>query len=398
MTIPHRFDTPMTQPSAGPPHPHLRRWIGLLGLSVFAGCGHSEPFGSGDYSTDQPFSPTPPVQITLNHGQDQRAAWLPDGSGILYSTQLDGSVDNDVCLALLPPTGGRQRALTCNLTVRGTELTEAFDSPAPGADARLAYVAATGQRRAVIPDLQELSLATVANPVARTRLLGLPYTIPGGRSHGGISQIHWLGPNKLLYLGEAVTVITPCNGCEKDTVRSGLDAVTLNVDGSTAAPQAIAGTDYASGVSPGGSEDEVYYTIGGDTRVFHQTLSSGAVSVAHDFGGAGVARDIHVVGDRLAAVVGGRVHYADHPALGPTQWDSGGIVYLVNLSDGAEVSLTDPTELALYRRPRISPSGNQIVVERYQMILLDIRDQNGTLIGVDTTVARPADLYLLGQP
>jgi hypothetical protein len=207
-----------------------------------------------------------------------------------------------------------------------------------------------------------------------------------------------LGANQLLYLGEAVTLVTPCNGCEKDTVRSGLDAVTLSLDGSAATPQAVAGTSNASGVSPGGTEDEIYYTIGGDSRVFHQTISSGAVSVVHDFGAAGIARDVDVVGNSLAAVVGGRVHYADDPALGPTQWDSGGTVHLVNLSDGADVPLTDPAELGLYRRPRISPSGNQIVAERYPLVLLDVRDQNGTLIRVDTTVVRPGDLYLLGQP
>ena len=97
----------------------------------------------------------------------------------------------------------------------------------------------------------------------------------------------------------------------------------------------IAGTDLASGVSPGASEDEVYYTLNGDSRVYRKQLSSGDVTVVHDFGAAGFARDVHVVGNRMAAVVGGRVAFAPaDPSLGPTQWDSGGVVHVVNLQDG----------------------------------------------------------------
>jgi hypothetical protein len=49
-------------------------------------------------------------------------------------------------------------------------------------------------------------------------------------------------------------------------------------------PAAVPGIDLASGVSPGASADEVFYTIGGDTRVFHRVLSAGEMSLAHDFG------------------------------------------------------------------------------------------------------------------
>jgi hypothetical protein len=151
-------------------------------------------------------------------------------------------------------------------------------------------------------------------------------------------------------------------------------------------------------VSPGSGEDEIYYTLAGDTRVYHQVLSTGAVSVVHDFGPAGLARDVHVVGDRMTAVVGGRVHFTNDPLLGPTQWDSGGIVHLVNLQDGTDLTIDDPDQLGLFRRPQISPAGSEIVVERHQVILTEIRDENGSLLAVDTSVVRVGDLYLLGQP
>jgi hypothetical protein len=183
-----------------------------------------------------------------------------------------------------------------------------------------------------------------------------------------------------------------------DTLRSGLDAVSLSLDETAIAPQAIPGTENASGVSPGSNPDEIYYTLNGDTRVYRQILSTGEVVVAHDFGAAGIARDVHVTGNRLTAVVGGRVHFADDPTLGPTQWDSGGIVHVVGLSDGSDVPLSGPTPLELYRRPRLSPGAAEVVAERYPLNLFEIRGPDGSLIRVDTVVVRAGDLYLFGQP
>jgi hypothetical protein len=368
-------------------HPPFERWTNLLALCTLAGCGHSEPFTPRDFGTDQPFDPTPPIQLTFNHGHDRGAAWLPDGSAILYSTQPEGSTDHDVCLAVLPPTGGRQRQLTCDLNPNAERLTEALESAAPAADGRLAYVASTGRVGLIAPELQQLSLATVADPVTRVPLLRIPYTIPGRRTHGGISQLRWLSSNRLLFLGEAASIVTQCIGCMSDTLRSGLDAVWLDASTAGAAPQAIPGTDNASGVCPGATEDEIYYTLNGDTRVYHQVLSSGVVSVVHDFGAAGIARDVQVVGGRMAVVVGGRVHFSVDPSLGPTQWDSGGIVHLVNLQDGSDITLADPTQ-GLFRRPQISPSGTQVVVERNPFVVLE----------GDTMVLPVADLFLIGQP
>jgi hypothetical protein len=267
------------------------------------------------------------------------------------------------------------------------DLTDAIESAAPASDGRLAFTAATGSVGAPTPNQQALAVGSVQDPATRRSLLSIPYTIPGGRLHGGISQLRWLGPNRLLYLGEAVVAQRPCTTCEMDTLRTGQDAVWLPADGSAALPQTIPGTDYASGISPGSNEDEVYYTLGGDSRVFRQTLSSDAAFVVHDFGPAGVARDVHVVGSRLVAVVGGRVAFAVDPSIGPTQWDSGGTLHVVNLQDGSDISLDGP---GLFRRPQLSPSGDAIVAEVYPLIINPVTN--------DTTVSRSGDLYLFGRP
>jgi len=395
MTIPHRFDTPMTQSALPRQCRCLESRVRLLALLfTLAGCGHTEPFTPEDFGTDAPFNPTPPVQLTLNRGPDRRASWLPDGSALLYSTQLEGTRDHDVCLAVLPPNGGRQRSLNCNLTPLGDQRTESLESAAAATDGRLAFLAASSSIGSLVPSVQELSLATVADPVTRTSLLAIPYTISGRPTHSGISQLRWLGPNRLVYLGEAVNVLSLCDGCERDTVHSGLDAVWLDLTAG-ASPQTIAGAANASGVSPGSTEDEVYFTLNGDTRVFRETLSTGAATAVFDFAAAGIVRDVHVVGSRMAVVVGGRVHFTDDPIVGATQFDSGGVVHVVDLSDGSDVALTGSTDRGLYRRPQLSPSGTQVVVERYPLIIINNTSIGGT---IDTSVARDADLYLTGQP
>jgi hypothetical protein len=387
----------MTQLGELKRRPVVGRLATGLALWAVSGCGHSEPFGSGSYDTDQPFDATPPIQLTLNRGPDRRPAWMPDGSAIVYATQGVGTRDADVCLATLPPTGGRQRSLVCDLSPDAPNLTEVIESAAPAADGRLAFYAATSRIGFPTPETESLSLGSVADPAIRTSLLTIPYTIPGHRIHGGVSGIRWLGSSQLLFIGEAVSLFTPCNGCALDTLRSGIEAVSLNLE-SGVAPQPIPGTDNASGVSPGGTEDEIYYTIGGDSRVYRRILSTGEVSIAFDFGSLGIARDVHVVGTRMAAVVGGRVHFADDPSFGPTQWDSGGVVHVVDLQSGSDVALQDPADLGLYRRPQLSPSGSELVAERFPLVLLPIMDENGVVIGVDTLVVRIGDLYRFGQP
>jgi hypothetical protein len=371
------------------------KWLFALWLS--AGCGHTEPFASRTFGADQPFDSRPPIRLTLNRGPDRGAAWLPDGSGILYSTQQVGRTDKDVCLALLPPSGGRQLQLTCNLTPTGSDSTDAIESPAPAPDGRLAFVALSSRIGVLLPGSEAISVARQTDPAARTQIQALPYTVPGGRLHSGASQLRWLDPNRLVYLAERVDYVHPCPisiVCQWDTLATGVDVARLDLDQPGAPPQTVPGTDYATGVSVGATSDEIYYTLTGDPRVYRQTLSTGAVTVTHDFGAAGVARDVHVVGNRMVAAVGGRVAFGTDPALGLTQWDSGGVLHVVDLQAGTDQMLPGP---GLFRRPQISPSGSAIVAEGYPLVVLDITDTLGNMRR-DTVVSRSGDLYLFGVP
>ncbi|MGH7509159.1 MAG: TolB family protein [Gemmatimonadales bacterium] len=364
--------------------------LAALALLLLIGCRHTDPFGSAPQGTDQPFDPGPPARLTLNHGPDRGAAWLPDGSGILYSAQQLGRSDHDVCLALIPPSGGTQRRLTCDLSPTGVDSTDAIETPAPLPDGRLAFVTAGSPVNALTPGSAGIALGSVTDPRTRTVLRALPYTIPGERLHSGASQLRWLGQSRLVYLGERVEYRRTCPSCPQwDTLTMGLDVTLLDVGEPGALPRRVPGTDLASGVSAGSDEDEVYYTVAGDARVFRRALSTGVVSVAHDFGPAGIARDVHVVGSRMAAVVGGRVSFGTDPFSGPMQWDSGGTLHVVDFESGTDVVLGGP---GLFRRPQISPARSAIVAEEYPLIIQNV---GGIL---DTTVSRRSDLYLFGQP
>ena len=192
MSSRHLFETPMTQPASP-----LVRWdpsklLVPLALLLLPGCGHTEPFASPPTDNAGPFDPTPPVRLTLNLGPDRGAAWLPDGSGIVYSTQQLGRSDHDVCLAIVPPGGGTQRQLTCDLSPLGGDSTDAIETPAPSANGNLAFVSIGSRIDAITPPGSAIALGTITNPANRTRLQPLPYTAPGGRLHSApLSSAGW---------------------------------------------------------------------------------------------------------------------------------------------------------------------------------------------------------------
>ena len=90
-------------------------WMRLAGLGLAAvACAHSEPFGVQEVGTDVPFSSELPVRLTYSDGDDRTPAWLPDGSGIIYSSERLDEAAHDRCLLVLPPGGGRVTRSICS--------------------------------------------------------------------------------------------------------------------------------------------------------------------------------------------------------------------------------------------------------------------------------------------
>lgn len=366
-----------------------------MGVVLLAlGCGHTDPFTNPSQSSDQPFDATPPARLTLNTGSDRGAAWLPDGSGILYSAAQSARPDADVCLALLPPSGGSQRLLYCDVP-GGPELTDAIESPAPSSDGQLAFLAASSTLNGQLPFSQAILLSPSLDPSVGVQVRTFPYNTPDGQVHRTASQVRWLGLGTLVYLGETFDARRACRLCPLDTIVTGLSIATLDVSNPGSAPMIVPGTQFASGVSPGENPDLIYFTLGGDTRVFQRSLSTGSTQLVHDFGGAGIARDVQVQGSLLVATVGGRVAFSNDARLGPTQWDSGGVVHLVDLAGEADTPLPGP---GLSRRPVLAPTGDRVVAEEYPLITTLVPDSITGGMRPDTTVSKSSDLYLFTLP
>jgi len=365
------------------------RWpaLGLLCLVAFApACSHTDPF-TNPSTGEEPFDPGPPARLTLNPAHDGGPSWLADGSGILYSAQQVERDDDDVCLAELPPTGGQQRWLVCDIP-GARNSTDAAQSAASFADGRVALLSAgNGSIGGTSPVFLDIVVIPTLDSPDPQRVRALPFTPAGGTRQDYAGHLRWLTADALVYLGQRFVAQRPCPElCPLDTLRVSTEVTTLSMADGTAA--VVPGTELATGVAAVSDGAAILYTLPNDARIYQRVLAGGAVTVVHDFGAAGVARDVAAAGNRVAAIVGGRVAFSVDPRAGSVQWDSGGVVHVVELGEDGSVALDTPGRL--YRRPALSPDGTRVVAEGYPLIL------TSTATGVDTTVGKSGDLYLFG--
>jgi hypothetical protein len=338
----------------------MRRSMRAAGVALLAAaCDHTSPFQPDPPTPAPPFTALFPRRLTFNVGDDRTPSWLPDGSGIIYSSERQDRPDHDRCLAVLPSEGGTVKAHFCRVDPIHADSTDLMEAPAVSSDGRIFFhqvVSRIGQQKL---GSSALMLGSAEDPLHATPLRPLPYTAPNGRFHSSIRVPQWIGGDSLVYLAELLfyegSTFFP------DTFYTGVDVVLLDVSGATPVFNVVPGTDYASSVSPSDEPGVVYYTLGGDSRVFRRALTSGDVTVVHDFGAGNIVRDVQVRGTSLVAVVGGSVLYRFEDAHGYVQRDEGGDLAFVNLGSGGAALFA--TDSVLFRHPMISPEGNRVVVE-----------------------------------
>ena len=347
-----------------------------LAAAVVA-CEHTAPFRPGVYTPNGPLGAGANLRLTYNEGNDLYPVWLAGGVGILYSAERLDRADHDQCFAMQPPTGGPISRYVCR-TSAPDDSVDVFEGAALDAGSQIAYVRLRSRRlpgRPITPDVQALVVAPLSDPNAVRVLRSVPYSLPSRPPHQGISHLAWLTPTRLINLAERVTYPQACSSCAPDTVRTGIEVVTLDVAGATPLLAVVPGTDSASSVAVATS-DTIYFTRNGDSRVYRFAFSSGQIDTVHDFAAAGIARDIGLANGRLVAVVGGDVTYVVDSVLGASQVDHGGELHVVTLATGAETVIGDAT--SRFRRPAFSPNGTRLVTEDWS---------NGS-----------ADLWLLDVP
>ena len=356
-----------------------------------AACNHEAPFQQPVFGSDTTRTRGTDRQLTYNIGNDRTPAWLPDGSGMVFMYEDLVRADNDRCLARLPATGGSIDQLTCRSSFGSLDSIDTFFEPAPAADGQLLYLRESSVSTSLTPTFSALMLGTVVAPEQAAQLRIYPYTASSGSIHQGISNIRWLTATTAVYLGERVLYRPPCQGCSPDTVRIGIEIVKLDLSGPAPVLTPLPNTLESSSVAAGTSGDDIYFTRNGDSRVYQMTVSTGAVSIIHDFGSLGIARDVQVSGVRMIAVVGGEVAYFNDPALGQIQVDNAGALWEVNLTTGSETPLPIPGRFV--RRPALSPEGSTVVAESF---ILQINSCGPTCL--DTLVVKTGDLWLVELP
>ena len=356
-----------------------------LAAAVVA-CEHTSPFRPGDYGSDGPLSPGPLARLTYSAGSDRTPAWLTAGAGILYSAERSDRADGDYCLGQLPAGGGSIRRWICRTTASDDSI-NALDEPAFATDGRLAYVRATAPLtlgRPIAPLAQELVLATLDAPQIVRVLRSIPYTAPSNRVHQAISHVQWLSPTRLAYVGEAVDYPRDCSSCVPDTVRTGLEIITLDFGGATPILALVPGTDSATSVAAGVTGDTIYFTRNGDSHVFRYAFSSSRLDTVYDFAPLQNARDVQVRGNHLYAVLGGRA-------------DIGGDLHIVNLVTGTDSGPPLAAGGTLwYQRPTPSPDGQHLVVQA-RIVDIVLHFSGEILISADT-LATASDLWLYRLP
>jgi hypothetical protein len=228
--------------------------------------------------------------------------------------------------------------------------------------------------------------------------MGFPYITPSGRVHFSASHLTWSGESTLVYLATIINYKPSAPEIPPDTEATGVELVKLTFRGdSMVARDILPATLGASSVAPGPG-DTVYYTMGGDSRVFTLATGTGQTGMLYDFGALGIARDAQVAGGRLVAIVGGRVRFGFSADFGvPTQWDSGGVVAAVMLPGGTPAELATIAAVSTigthtYRHLALSPSGHRVVAEVYSLVERKLR------FVTDTVVNKQANLWLFDVP
>ena len=304
-----------------------------------------------------PFSDVLPHRLTFNLGDDRTPSWLPDGSGIIYSSEQETRPDHDRCLTVLPPEGGTIRSSYCRLDPFHDDSTDLMESPVVSPGGRIFFQQVTSRIGRQKRGPAALMVGAAGDPWSATQVGLMPYTAPNGRLHSSLRTPQWLG-DTLIYLAEQL--FWEGSTFYPDTFYTGLDVVLLNLSGAPRL-EVVPGTDYASSVAVSEDRLGIYYTLGGDGLIYHRVLATGVVDTVYDFGAGTVARDVQVRGNHLVAVVGGSVLFKLEDAHGYVQRDEGGNLALVDLSTGSSQVLLGDT--VLFRHPTISPDGSRMVIE-----------------------------------
>lgn len=338
------------------------RWALLSAcLLVAAGCSHGEPFSPADTSSDTPLAPDI-VPLRLTWGGARDPAWLGNDT-ILYSyasaEHANGGLGPpDLCLGILPATGGRRLRSICSRSAFEADTLDVQVEPAPEpGTGRIAFLrgrlsrgVGSGLTRFIVgpldaaPDGTELQSALFTQPVAQIVESGM---------------LRWLAPDTLVFMGADNAVYTPCDTCDPVVLRRWRAAFRLAAEAGAVA-QVLTGSDFATSVSPAPSSGHAFMTMTGDTRLLDLDLTTGAVHQVLSWSGDEIPRDVDYAAGRVALISGGMFTLITDDNGDPAQGDdTGGDISVIDLATNSVTRLV-ATGLR-FRHPRLSPDGRSVV-------------------------------------
>lgn len=314
----------------------LRRRVALpllvLALAV-AACEHAQPFAVPYAEPNVPYDSAFPRRLTFNAADDVAPAWLPDGSGIIYSYQTP-QPDSEQCLGILPAEGGHLTWSACPLSPPlATDSTRVLTQPAVGPAGVLVYL----RERKLLSErgftFKDLVVATLGLPVPGRVVLSLAYWAPDSLLHVAVRDVQWLSAQTLVWVAIVDTNAGP------PPVPS--EIVRFDMSTTPARMTVLGGTGGASSlaVDSGGA---LYYTLGGDSRVYRY-LEGEPPDTVYDFGAAGPPIDVQVRGSVLVANVNGGLFRVDL-----------GLKSVAPIATPYSVPVSDPV---------LSPSGTRVAVQ-----------------------------------
>jgi len=349
----------------------------LLAL-LAAACGHTDAFTTPESHSSGPFANGAPVRLTFAATADLEPAWLPGGAAIAYSYQRADRREGDRCIGLMPASGGAIARQVCGGSAFESDSITTFSMPTVSALGEIAYLrssrpAATGQSGET-----SLVVAMVESPSPATVVRSVPFQ-GSEQFYAAIGRPAWIAAGELAFPGIVESVVLPCPGnpqCAPVLIAYSRHLLRL----STSAPGAVSvipGTDFATSVTGGEAGGVIHYTVANDTRIFRQDLATGAVRPVHDFGPAGIPRELSFANGRIAAIVGGSVTVL-LDSIGPLQTSGPGHLIVVDLATGAE-EVPDASAMVQYQQPALSPTGEGLAAVRF-----DVTVSGGDVVALTT--------------
>lgn len=329
----------------------------VLLLVAALACGHEDPFEHGDYTTEEPHDGAFPRRLTFGSTSDPAPAWLPDGSGLVYSSIRFDQEDGDRCLAFLPAEGGQIRHMLCAPSPISERHKDWVAGGAPSADGRLVYLHAVLPLMGRLAPFWDVLIGTVDGG-GGVQIGRFPVAGPDGTSYDYAAQLQWLNVAMLVGIGQQVAQV---GGNDGPVVATGRGVLLLRLGDRAMTVDVVSGTADASSVSVGESEGVIYYTVNGDSRIYRRVLAEAGPTVVWDFGPGRIARGVRWAAGRFVAIVGGDVSWELAEPLGFIQLDFGGELHLVDPAAGIDQRLGDPA--ARYSAPVLDPTGTRIVSE-----------------------------------